>query len=103
MSLDHTLVRLPLTISYNEGSTLGVAFVASAITLGVSIDIDFSFVLNGPSLFDRVRNVDVSKLPAEIRVECLDGIKDYERLKPGDWLAIWGGRFSLILLFFLQC
>ena len=99
VSLDHTLVRLPPIISYEEGSTLGVAFVASAIALGFSIGIDFSSVLNGPNLFDMMRNVDVAKLPADIRVECVDGVKDYERLKPGDWLAMWGGRSSTVSLF----
>ena len=95
VSLDHTLVRLPPAISYEEGSTLGVAFVASAIALGVSAGVDFSSVLDGPNLFDKVRRVEASSLPADIRSECLEGIKDHERPKPGDWLAIWGGRTFL--------
>jgi NADPH:quinone reductase-like Zn-dependent oxidoreductase len=92
VSLDHTTVRLPSSISYEEGSTLGVAFVAAALALGVSMGVDFSHVLDGPDLFKLVRDVDVETIPQDVRDESLNGIKELERPRPGDWLAIWGGK-----------
>ena len=71
---------------------MGVAFVAAAIALGVSIGVDFSGILDGPDLFGAVRSVDAAALSADVRTECLEGIHGDERPRPGDWLAIWGGK-----------
>lgn len=95
VSLDHTLVRLPPAITHEEGATLGVAFVAAAVALGVSIGVDFSSVLNGPNLLAAVRSVEPTELPVDVRAECLEAIEGHERPRPGDWLAIWGGKRSL--------
>ena len=88
---------MPPTISYEEGSTLGVAFVAAAIALGVSIGLDFSTILDGPDLFRAVRSVEPSKLPIDVREECLEGVEEHERPRPGDWIAIWGGKHLVSL------
>ncbi|MBE3044057.1 hypothetical protein IMZ48_16100 [Candidatus Bathyarchaeota archaeon] len=69
-----------------------MAFVAAAIALGVSIGVDFSSVLDGPDLFSSVRSVEATNLPEDVRAECLEGVEDHERPRPGDWLAIWGGE-----------
>lgn len=92
VSLDYNLVRLPPRIPYEQGATLGVAFVAAALGLGVSLGLSFSHVLDGPDLFSLVRNVDRSSIPQDVAAECFDGIRETERLKPGDWLVIWGGE-----------
>lgn len=91
VSLDHTLVRLPPGLSYEEGSTVGVAFVAAALALGVSLGVDFSNILDGPNLLHLVREVDSESIPEDVRRECLDGIQEWERPANGDWLTIWGG------------
>lgn len=89
---DYNLVHLPPHVSYEEGSTLGVAFVAAALALGVSVGLDFSHVSNGPDLFQLVRSIEESRIPEDVRAESLTNIRDRERAKPGDWLAIWGGK-----------
>lgn len=94
IALDYNIVRLPPTVSYEEGSTLGVAFVAAALALGVSLGLDFSHVLGGPNLFTLVRDIGAAKIPQDVVAESLEGIGEEERLKRGEWLAIWGGETS---------
>ncbi|KAK4031325.1 chaperonin 10-like protein [Parachaetomium inaequale] len=91
VAFDYNTVRLPPSISPEEGSALGVAFVAAALALGVCMGVDFSSVLDGPDLFSLVREVAPELLPDDVRQECLDGILSHERATAGDWLAIWGG------------
>ena len=92
VAFDYNTVRLPPSMSSEEGATLGVAFVAAALALGVCMGVDFSSVLDGPDLFSLVRQVAPELLPEDVRQECLDGILGHERAAPGDWLAIWGGK-----------
>lgn len=94
VALDYNTVKLPPSISAEEGSTLGVAFVAAALALGVCVGVDFSSVLDGPDLFTLLRQLDPEVLPSDVRQECLDGILSHERAAPGDWLALWGGKPS---------
>ncbi|KAK3312890.1 chaperonin 10-like protein [Apodospora peruviana] len=91
VAFDYNTVRLPPSLSPEEGSTLGVAFVAAALALGVCMGVDFSGVQGGPNLFSLLRDVDPDSLPDDVRKECLEGIQEHERAAAGDWLAIWGG------------
>ncbi|KAK4157790.1 chaperonin 10-like protein [Chaetomidium leptoderma] len=91
IAFDYNTVRLPSTLSPEEGSTLGVAFVAAALALGVCMGLDFSSVLDGPDLYTLLRELPPDSLAADIRNECLDGLRAHDRAQPGDWLAIWGG------------
>ncbi|KAI8187461.1 hypothetical protein K4K48_006990 [Colletotrichum sp. SAR 10_66] len=90
---DFNAVRLPPAeiVSPAAGATLGVAFVAAVLSLGVCMGVDFSSVLDGPDLLSLVRSIPPDALPADIRAECLSGIRDGERAVAGDWVAIWGG------------
>ena len=92
VAFDYNTVRLPSSISPEEGATLGVAFVAAALALGVCMGVDFSGVLDGPDLFSLVRQIGPGVLPDDVRQECLSGILGHERATSGDWLAIWGGK-----------
>ncbi|CAK7221285.1 hypothetical protein SCUCBS95973_004442 [Sporothrix curviconia] len=91
---DYNTVRLPRHVSYEAGATVGVAFVAAVLALGVNLGVDFSGVEDGPDLLSLVRSLSSSSsstaLPADIRDECLSGIAETDRARPGDWLAIWG-------------
>lgn len=55
---------------------------------------NYSSVLEGPDLFAMLRNMDQSSIPADVRSESLDSIDNRERVHPGDWIAIWGGKRS---------
>ncbi|KAF4119237.1 NADPH:quinone reductase or related Zn-dependent oxidoreductase [Geosmithia morbida] len=91
VGLDYNLVALPPNLTYEQGSAVGVAFVAAVLALGVSLGLDFSTIAGGPDLFRLVRSIDSQKIPEDVRRETLNGIEESERLKPGDWLAVWGG------------
>ncbi|CAN8101275.1 unnamed protein product [Discula destructiva] len=91
VTFDFNAVRLPPRISYEEGSTLGVAFVAASLALGVCMGVNFADVLDGPDLLKILKEVDPETIPQDVRAESLHGIADEERANRGDWLAIWGG------------
>ncbi|KPM42739.1 hypothetical protein AK830_g3799 [Neonectria ditissima] len=88
---DFNVVRIPKEITVSEGATLGVAFVAASLALGICLGVDFTQAHNGPNILDIVRNVGEESLPQDIRGECLQGILPSEGAKAGDWIAIWGG------------
>lgn len=89
---DFNLVRLPDSLSVTQGATLGVAYVAAVLALGVCFGVDFSEVHDGPDLINLVRSkTEETLLPQDIQQECLEGIQTRERAKPGDWIAVWGG------------
>lgn len=102
VSFDYNVVRLPPALSYEEGSTLGVAFVAASLALGICMGVDFSDVTNGPDLLKLVKAADPDSIPEDVRAETLRGIPEHERAKPGDWIAIWGGKCEVYLLHGLQ-
>lgn len=88
---DYNTARLPPSISSETGASLGVAFVAAALSLGICTGLDFSGVSGGPDLLKLARSIDPTSLPDDIRSECLQGISECERAQAGDWLAVWGG------------
>lgn len=98
VSFDFNAVRLPRSISYEEGSTLGVAFVAASLALGICMGVDFSNVLDGPDLLKIVKEVDPESIAEDVRTESLSGISEQDRAKPGDWLAVWGGTSCYLAL-----
>lgn len=84
--------RIPSTTSIHASASVGVAFVAAALALGVSFGVDFSTIAEcpGPNLVDTVRQLDRNDIPTDIQEECF--IRESERPQRGDWLAIWGGK-----------
>lgn len=88
----HNACRLPQTITPEAGASLGVAFVASALALGVCLGLDFSKLpTKGPNLPDIVRSLTADDLAEDIRDECLNGMPVGSGPTRGDWVAIWGG------------
>jgi hypothetical protein len=84
-------------MSYEQGSTLGVAFVAASLALGICMGVDFKDASCGPDLLKLVKAAHPESIPEDVRAETLRGISEYERAKPGDWIAIWGGKCVLHL------
>jgi len=98
VSADFNVAKLPRSLSTESGASLGVAFVAAALALGICLGVDFSTVRGGPDLIKFVRKLDEHVFPLDIRTECREGINEDERAKPGDWIAIWGGELNVFLL-----
>ncbi|KAK2010671.1 alcohol dehydrogenase GroES-like domain-containing protein [Colletotrichum eremochloae] len=93
VTADFNAARIPRgVVAPRAAATLGVAFVAAALSLGVCMGVDFSSVLGGPDLLQLLRGtVPAEALPQDIRAECLSGIRDGERAAAGDWVVVWGG------------
>ncbi|KAH8601555.1 hypothetical protein B0O99DRAFT_606896 [Bisporella sp. PMI_857] len=91
---DYNACRLAPHLSAIDAAPIGVAFVAAALALGICIGVDFlgtNDKARGPDILRAVRSLARDALPKDIQAECFDGIKEEERAKPGDWIAIWGG------------
>ncbi|KAJ8110252.1 hypothetical protein ONZ43_g5920 [Nemania bipapillata] len=87
---DFNVVKLPPTITPYAGASLGVAFVAAALSLGVCMGLSFQNIEDGPDLLKLVRRLDRNLLSEDIRSDCFDMLDITQRAGPGDWIAIWG-------------
>ncbi|UZP40325.1 hypothetical protein NXS19_008141 [Fusarium pseudograminearum] len=64
----YNIVRLPGHVSFEQGSTIGVAFVTAAVALGICLGVDFTVVDNGPEMRQVVDSLNVdSSLKMSIR------------------------------------
>ncbi|KAI0195430.1 quinone oxidoreductase [Astrocystis sublimbata] len=88
---DFNVVKLPPTVTPHTGASLGVAFVAAALSLGVCMGVSFQSLADGPDLLKLVRNLDRNLLSDDIQSDCFDKLDIAERAGPGDWIVIWGG------------
>ncbi|KAL4973029.1 chaperonin 10-like protein [Aspergillus desertorum] len=89
----YNAARIPSSRHTHAAASVGVAFVASVLALGVSLGVDFSGIQRcpGPNLPDVLSRVDEGLVPADVRDECFASRKDFERPGIGEWFAIWGG------------
>ena len=95
VTTDYNVARVPQGGDVKEGAALGVAFIAAAISLGVSFGLDFSKlrgVTNGPDFLRLVRGLDPREVPEDIRDEIFGGISESERPQAGEWIVIWGAN-----------
>ena len=95
VTTDFNVARIPNGTSVKQGAALGVAFVAAAISLGISFGVDFSNLRtapSGPNFLPSVRGLDPRDVPEDVRDEIFGGISYSERPQPGEWLAIWGAN-----------
>ncbi|KAL4811150.1 chaperonin 10-like protein [Aspergillus unguis] len=87
----YTAARIPRNISVHQGVSVGVAYVAAALALGICFGLDFSAAkpVPGPDLGRILNGVDRSTIPEDIADECFPA-GGIQRVKQGDWIAIWG-------------
>ncbi|KAL3482111.1 chaperonin 10-like protein [Aspergillus californicus] len=92
--------KVPSSRSVHAAASVGVAFVASVLALGVSLGLDFSRISEcaGPNLLDIVDKIDANTIPADVRGECFASREEVERPKAGDWIAIWGASTTTGLI-----
>ncbi|PLN84789.1 oxidoreductase [Aspergillus taichungensis] len=89
----YNAARIPSSQCVYASASLGVAFVASVLALGVSFGIDFSKNRTGagPDLARTIRGLSRDNIPADILDETFScTLPGADRAQPGDWLAIWG-------------
>lgn len=87
--------KIPASSSTHASASVGVAFVAAILALGVSFGLDLGVISDcpGPNLPELLSTVDVNTIPSDVREECFASREKLERPKVGDWIAIWGGTF----------
>jgi len=93
VTTDYNVARIPHGVDVKEGAALGVAWIAAAISLGISFGVDFTKlreVPEGPDVLGLGRSLDPRDVPEDIRDEIFGGIAKSERPQPGEWIAIWG-------------
>ena len=92
IATDFNAARIPSSTSIHASASVGVAFVAAALALGVSFGLDFSILSKspGPNLPQIINQLNRNDIPSDIRDECFASESD--RPQRGDWVAIWGGK-----------
>lgn len=106
IATDFNAARIPSSISIHASASVGVAFVAAVLALGVSFGLDFSRLTQspGPNLINTVNKLDKKDIPADIHDEVFATSSDSDRPQPDDWIAIWGGKtVSQIISVLKQC
>ncbi|KAJ5569636.1 Polyketide synthase enoylreductase [Penicillium hispanicum] len=100
IATDFNAARIPSSTSIHASASLGVAFVAAALALGVSFGLDFSFLPHspGPNLVRIINQLDSKYIPSDIYDECFAASNDSERPQRGDWIAIWGASTTTGLI-----
>lgn len=97
VTTDYNVARVTPEAGVKGGAAVGVAFAAASIALGVSFGLDFGFLKNtpsGPDLYSLVRDYQ-HEIPVDVRDECTANIASNDRAQRGDWLAIWGGMWTM--------
>ncbi|KAH0357171.1 GroES-like protein, partial [Aureobasidium melanogenum] len=99
ISTHHNVARIPRNVPTTQAASIGVAYVAAALALGISLGLRLQSLADRDEidLWEAVRQVPVSSIPADIMEECLSGIENAERPQPGDWIAIYGGSSTSAL------
>lgn len=94
IATDFNAARIPSTASIHASASVGVAFVAAALALGVSFGLDFSSITQspGPNLPSIIGKLNKDDIPADIQEECFASLSGSEKPQRGDWVAIWGGK-----------
>lgn len=93
----YNAARIPQDTSIHSGASLGVAFVAAALALGISFGLDFSTTkVPGPNLPQLLKEVDVEQIPVDVRDECFSSASPSERVQHREWIAIWGGKTATL-------
>ncbi|KAJ5758714.1 hypothetical protein N7520_005870 [Penicillium odoratum] len=92
IATDFNAARIPSSTSIHASASLGVAFVAAVLALGVSFGLDFSRLTRspGPNLVNVINQLNKNDIPADIRDEVFATSDESDRPQNGDWLAIWG-------------
>lgn len=89
------VARVPSNIFPETAAAIGVAFVSAVLALGVSLGVSFAETTKttpGPNLQQILQDVGRDAIPQDVQAECFDSIPTTDRPKPGDWIAIWGGK-----------
>ncbi|RDW67423.1 zinc-binding alcohol dehydrogenase family protein [Aspergillus mulundensis] len=96
----YNAARIPSPAHTYAAASVGVAFVASVLALGVSLGVDFRGINQcpGPDLRGVLGQIDKYMIPRDVRDECFASGDVVERPQAADWIAVWGASTTTGLL-----
>ncbi|KAL4995259.1 chaperonin 10-like protein [Aspergillus recurvatus] len=96
----YNAARIPSPRHTYAAASVGVAFVASILALGVSLGVDFSGIQRcpGPDLPGILGRVEKESIPVDVRDECFASRESAERPRKREWIAIWGASTTTGLI-----
>jgi len=96
IATEYNAARIPSSTCLPASASVGVAFVAAVLALGVSFGLDFSILKRspGPNLVQIIDQLDKNDIPSDIHDECFAASSESQRPQPNEWIAIWGGKIS---------
>ncbi|THW77476.1 GroES-like protein [Aureobasidium pullulans] len=99
ISTQHNVAKLPQNVPTTHAASIGVAYVAAALALGVSLGLNLPKVSgqDQADLWEAVRRLPQDAIPIDVAAECLSSIENSERPQQGDWIAIYGGSSTSAL------
>ncbi|THZ61718.1 GroES-like protein [Aureobasidium pullulans] len=99
ISTQHNVAKLSQNVTTTHGASIGVAYVAAALALGVSLGLNLPKVSgqDEADLWEAVRKLPQDAIPIDVAAECLSSIENSERPQQGDWIAIYGGSSTSAL------
>lgn len=87
-------VKIPLGFNSSSAASVGVAFVAAALGLGVCFGLRIPRGCNGEKidLLEIVRAQKKEEMSEDVVREVFDAIDPWNRPHTGDWILIYGGE-----------
>lgn len=84
----------------HEAASIGVAFVAATIALGVSIGLVFPKAGNESplNLLEVAQSQNRNDVPEDVIDEVFNAIDLWNRPQNGDWIMIYGGNIALAFI-----
>jgi hypothetical protein len=91
---DFNVVKIPSTMNAAHASSVGVAFVAAALGLGICFGLVFPTEKSAEplDLLDIARSQGRVIFPEDTVDEVFGGIDAWNRPHAGEWILIYGGR-----------
>lgn len=95
---DFAAIRIPPEFNAPHAASVGVAFVAAAIGLGICLGLTFP----GPQkprpldLLNIARSQDQEDVSEDALDEVFNAISLWNRPNTGDWILIYGGEFDRV-------
>jgi hypothetical protein len=93
---DFNTIKITAATNAAHAASIGVAFVASALGLGICLGLTFPTALASKplDLLDVSRSQAREVFPEDVVDEVFGGIDAWNRPHAGEWILIYGGRFD---------
>jgi NADPH:quinone reductase-like Zn-dependent oxidoreductase len=90
-------VKIPPAVNPFHVASIGVAFVAASMSLGICLGLDFPPFSKHPplSLLSLAQQQEQDQIPPDVFDEIFHGISPDAKPQAGEWVLIYGGRIDI--------